>query len=83
MSEKDVRQRLAVVQAASHTINVTAELAIAASKAYFQLSETARKKRQTSPSLFDGIVLGAARIVEGKVVTGDPHFLDLPETIWI
>jgi len=35
------------------------------------------------PSLFDGLVLGTARLKDTKVVTADPHFKDLPETIWI
>ncbi len=81
--EKDVRHRIGVVQTVSHTLNVTSDLAINAAKAYFQLSERARKKRQASPSLFDGLVLGATWLVQGQVVTGDPHFEDLPETLWI
>jgi predicted nucleic acid-binding protein len=36
-----------------------------------------------APSLFDGLILGTARLKDAKVVTADPHFKDLPETIWI
>ncbi len=78
--EKTTRERLAMVQEASHILRITSDLAISASKAYFELSEKAKKARLSSPSLFDGIVLGATRLKEAKVVTGDPHFKDLPET---
>ena len=36
-----------------------------------------------APSLSDGLVLGTARLKDAKVVTADPHFKELPETIWI
>ncbi len=81
--ERLVRERLLAVQGASHVLPITPELAMSASKAYLELVETARKRRLRSPSLFDGLVLGAARQQEAKVVTGDPHFKDLPETIWL
>jgi predicted nucleic acid-binding protein len=81
--ERLVRKRLSAVQGASHVISITPELAMSASKAYLELVEEARKRRMRTPSLFDGLVLGAARLHEAKVVTGDPHFLRLPETIWL
>ncbi len=83
VAEKQVRERLASVQAASHVVTVTPDLAIAGSKAYMELYERARRRKLRSPSLFDGLVLGTARLKGGKVLTGDPHFEDLPETIWI
>ncbi len=82
-SEKLVRERLATVQGASRVMPITPDLALAGSKAYFDLVEYARRRRLRLPSLFDGLVLGAARLKEAKVVTGDPHFKDLPETVWI
>ena len=81
--ERLVRERLSAVQGASHVLPITPELAMSASKAYLELVETARRRRLRSPSLFDGLFLGAARQQEAKVVTGDPHFQDLPETIWL
>ena len=82
-SEKEVRERLAVVQAASRIVHITSDLAVSASRAYLELSERAKRKRLSSPSLFDGIVLGATRLKGARVLTGDVHFKDLPETIWI
>ncbi len=81
--ERLIREMLSAVQGASHVLPITPELAMSASKAYLELVETARKRRLRTPSLFDGLVLGAARLHEAKVVTGDPHFQSLPETIWL
>jgi predicted nucleic acid-binding protein len=83
VSEKLVRERLAAVQGASHLLTIGSDLAVAASRAYQDLVERAKKRRLRSPGLFDGLVLGAARLKDAKVVTADPHFKDLPETIWI
>ena len=83
VAEKIVRERLSAIQAASRIVHITPELAVSASRAYLELSDRARKKRLSSPSLFDGIVLGTTRLKSAKVVTGDPHFKDLPETIWV
>jgi len=81
--ERLIREKLSAVQGASHVLPITPELAMSASKAYLELVKTARKRRLRTPSLFDGLVLGAARLHEAKVVTGDPHFQSLPETIWL
>ena len=81
--EKQVRERLAAIHGASQVLKISSELAVLGSKAYLELLERAKKRRLQSPSLFDGLVLGAARLHDSKVVTGDPHFEDLPETIWI
>ena len=81
--ERLVKERLSAVQGASRVLPITPELALSASKAYLELAEEARRRRLRSPNLFDGLVLGTARLQEAKVVTGDPHFQGLPETIWI
>lgn len=82
-SEKLVRERLTAVHGASQVLKISLELAMLGSKAYLELIGHAKRRKLRSPSLFDGIVLGAARLHDAKVVTGDPHFKDLPETIWI
>ena len=82
-AEKLVSERLSAVQGASQVINIAPDLAVHASKAYLDLVERAKKRKLQSPSLFDGLVLGTARLRDAKVVTADAHFKDLPETIWI
>jgi len=81
--ERLVRERLSAVQGASQVLPIGPELAMSASKAYLELVEEARRRRLRTPSLSDGLVLGAARLHEAKVITGDPHFQTLPETIWL
>jgi len=34
-------------------------------------------------SLFDAIILATARTLNAKIITGDEHFRDLDETLWI
>jgi predicted nucleic acid-binding protein len=43
----------------------------------------AKKEDFTTPSLFDAIPLAAARLLRAKILTGDEHFRNLPETIWM
>jgi len=83
VAEKLVRERLTAVQGASQVVSITPDIAVQASKAHLDLVERAKKRKLQSPSLFDGLVLGTARLRDAKVVTADPHFKDLPETIWI
>ena len=42
-----------------------------------------RKKTKTNWGMADSIILATARNVSAKVVTGDPHFKNLPEAILI
>ncbi len=83
MVGKIVGERLSIVQSTSGIVHVTAELAIAASWAYLELYDRVKKQKLSSPSLFDGIVLGATGLKGATVLTEDPHFKDLAETIWI
>jgi predicted nucleic acid-binding protein len=59
------------------------EIALDSAKAYEELESKARKERLDKPSLFDAIVLAVARANDGKVLTGDRHFQNLHETVWL
>jgi len=83
IAEATIRTRLASVLEASEIVDVDDEVAIAAGRAYMELEGRARKEKLRKPSLFDAIVLAAARVNQGKVITGDQHFKGLPETIWL
>ena len=52
-------------------------------RAYVEIDERARKSKGKKPSLFDAIILATARVNKAKVLTGDLHFKDLPETMWL
>lgn len=58
-------------------------LAFDSAKASAELADKARKEGLGRPGLGDALVLATARAVQGEVLTGDPHFRGLPETIWL
>ncbi len=78
-----IRKRLAKMLESSEPVDVDVDLALEAAKATVQLGRRAESSRLRKPSLFDGIVLASARRNDAKVLTGDEHFKDLAETIWI
>ena len=81
--EKVVDTRLQVIASASNVTLVDVETALEAAKCYLELAKLAKESKLNTPSLFDAIVLGTSRLLESKIVTGDEHFKNLPETIWI
>ena len=83
IGEETTRERLSTILEVSELVCVDDQVAIEASKAYFQLLDKSRKEGSRKPSLSDGLVLGIAKINEAKVLTGDEHFKGLPDTIWI
>ena len=75
--------RLETITTASNVTQTDAKVALEAATCYTQLATNARKAKLKSPSLFDAIVLALGRAVKAKIVTGDEHFRNLPETVWI
>lgn len=79
-----VGERLRLITNISTIIPIDAELALEAGEAYLELLKHSRKlKLKQKPSLNDAIVLATARRVGAKVITGDQHFKNLRETLWI
>jgi predicted nucleic acid-binding protein len=81
--ESTVAEWLDNINAASNITQIDITLGLEAAKCHLELSEKAKRSKQNTPSLFDAIVLATARINQCKVLTGDEHFKDLPETIWL
>ena len=81
--DKMVDARLEVITAASNIAHVDAKLALEAARCYLELAAKARKSKLNVPSLFDAIVLATGRLLKSKIVTGDEHFRNLPETVWV
>jgi predicted nucleic acid-binding protein len=81
--EKTVNLRLNAIASASNVTQVDSELALEAAKCYAELSTYAKKSKLNTPSLFDAIVLATGRILKAKILTGDEHFKNQPETVWI
>ena len=71
-------KRLEFISATSQVVELDFDLAVAAGSADCDM-----KKKQKGWGLADSIVLCTARSMEGKVVTGDEHFRDLKEVVFI
>lgn len=71
-------KRLEFISATSQVVELDFELAAEAGK-----TDCDMKKKQKGWGVADSIVLCIARNINGKVVTGDEHFKDLEEVIFI
>lgn len=80
---KTVEARLEIISAVSNISYIDAELALEAARCYLELAAKARETKLNLPSLFDAIVLATGRTLKSKIVTGDEHFKNLPETVWV
>ncbi len=78
-----VDQRLNEVGEASNIISIDVKLALNAAKCYLELDVNAKELKLNRPSLFDAIVLATGRLLKSKILTGDQHFKNLSETIWL
>jgi predicted nucleic acid-binding protein len=78
-----IEQRVNAIIEASNVIPVDMDVAIKSASAFLELKQQAKKNGLREPSLFDAIILGTTRSVLGNVLTGDPHFRDIKETVWL
>lgn len=83
VGETTIRRRLATILETSESVYVNDTIAMEAAKSYDQLDKKAKETKLAKPSLFDAIVLAIAKTNRAKVLTGDQHFRDHPETIWL
>ena len=80
---KVVHQRLEEIGEASNIIFIDTRLATSAAVSYIELEDFAKQNKLNRPSLFDAIVLATGKSIKAKILTGDSHFKNLPETIWL
>ncbi|HEV2519325.1 MAG TPA: PIN domain-containing protein [Thermoplasmata archaeon] len=78
-----IESRLRVMRGLSGIAEISLAVALAVPQADKDLRATARAKRTNMPGLGDAIILATARARNGTVLTGDPHFKDIPETEWL
>ena len=83
VSEQSIHKRLATISQSSELSTIDEDIAVESGKAYMEILERSKKSKSKNPSLFDAIILATSRVNEAKVLTGDLHFKDLPETIWL
>ncbi len=83
IDEKTIAEWLEIITDASEIAQIDSATALEAAKSQIALTEKAKKLKQNTPGLFDAIVHATAKINQCKILTGDEHFKDLPETIWV
>lgn len=83
IKEPTILQRLKTIEETSDIIPIDKKTAIESAKCYLELSQKAKTRKLKTPSLFDAIVLATARTLKAKLITGDEHLKDTPETLWI
>jgi predicted nucleic acid-binding protein len=81
--EKTINAWLEIITTASVITQIDSATALEAAKCQLELSQQAKISKQNTPSLFDAIVYATAKINQCRIITGDEHFKNLPQTIWI
>ena len=83
INDSIIEERLGQMEDASSIIGLDSQTALVAAKCYLEMEARAKNQKQPTPSLFDAIVLAVGRALNAKVLTGDQHFKNLPETSWL
>jgi predicted nucleic acid-binding protein len=83
MKEQTILERLTTIEETSEIIPIDKNIAFESAKCYLELTEKTKTRKLKAPSLFDAIVLATARKLGAKMVTGDEHFKQINETLWI
>ena len=78
-----IEARLKQIEEASSIVSLDTEIAVLTARSYLELEVNAKKLKLNLPSLFDAIILATGRYLEAKILTGDQHFKNLPETLWL
>jgi predicted nucleic acid-binding protein len=78
-----IKSQLDSIVSISKITAIDAAIAHESANCYLQLADNAKKFRLNTPGLFDAIILATCRLLQAKVITGDEHFKNFPETIWI
>lgn len=80
---EDVKARLEIIEDSSTLADIDTDVALASAEAYIELKDLSTRRGLSRPSLFDAIILAITRLQGAKILTGDEHFKELPETIWM
>ncbi len=83
VEQRIIDAHLEEITEASTVVCLDAKLASAAANSYLEMEACARKSKLNRPSLFDAIVLAVGRNLKAKIVTGDQHFKNMAETLWV
>ena len=79
-----VRARLLFIVTKSEIVEFDHELAVSAAECLLELRAHAKKLGlKKKPGIADGLILALARRLGMKILTGDEHFKNLPEAIYV
>lgn len=83
LSKEELALRLRFIVAKTTIIEFDYELAISAAECLLELRKHAKKLGvKKKPGIADALILAIARKLGAKILTGDEHFRDLPETVF-
>lgn len=83
LSDGEIAEELRGLSEATHVVPIETDIAVEACHALVELRLRARRNNRRMPGLSDGLVLATARLRESSILSGDPHFEGLPETVWM
>jgi predicted nucleic acid-binding protein len=78
-----IQSRLQQIEDVSNIVALNAEIALLAAKYFLEMQANAKKLKLTLPGLFDATILAIGKSLNAKILTGDQHFKNLPETLWL
>jgi predicted nucleic acid-binding protein len=74
---------LRAIREASEIVQIDDEIAVAGAHCAGELRRIAQAHRLPVPGLADGLVLATSRRSHSRLLTGDTHFRDCRETLWL
>jgi len=81
--EQTINRWIEIIIDASAIIPIDPVIALEAAKCQLELVKNAKNLKQNTPGLFDAIIYATAKVKGCKIITGDEHFRNLNEVIWI
>jgi predicted nucleic acid-binding protein len=83
LPDEILSREMRAIREASEVVPMDGSLAIAGAHCAGELRLSARAHKLPAPGLADGLVLATSRRSDSRLLTGDPHFRDCPETLWL
>lgn len=82
-ADSAIRGELDAMTETAEVVPIVPDLSILSAEATLELRLWAKTRRLSAPGLGDGLVLATAWQTESSVLTGDEHFHDFGETVWL
>jgi len=81
--DRVIEGELESIRESSVIVPIDDRIAISGAHVAEELRASARARRIPLPGLADALVLATARESHSGLLSGDPHFRDSPETVWL